>query len=135
VEISSKDEVGELAADFNTMVDAVQSHIASLEDTAQRQQLFIGSLTHELKTPMTSILIHSDTLLSTRLDKEKAERSLVHIHEQCRWLEGLTQKLLKLITLEGEISMKPEWIGDLFDDVVHSTSAMLIERKTPLKTE
>ena len=78
VEISSKDEVGELAADFNTMADAVQSQIASLEDTAQRQQLFISGLTHEFKTPMTSMIIHTDTLLSTSLDEEKQGAPFSH---------------------------------------------------------
>jgi signal transduction histidine kinase len=135
VNISSEDEVGELAADFNAMADAVQSHIASLEDTAQRQQLFIGGLTHEFKTPMTSMIIHTDTLLSTKLSEEQARLSLSHIHEQCRWLEQLTQKLLKLITLDEDINMKPEPLKDLFADIVRSTSETLMKRNTPLKTE
>lgn len=135
VKINSNDEVGELATDFNTMADAVQSHITSLEDTAQRQKLFIGGLTHEFKTPMTSIMIHADTLLSTNLSEEQIQLSLSHIHEQCGWLEQLTQKLLKLITLEETINTKPESIEDLFDDIVRSTKDILIKRKIILKTE
>ena len=60
-DIKTNDEVGELATDFNNMAEAVQSHIAQLEDTALRQQLFIGGLTHELKTPMASMVLHTDT--------------------------------------------------------------------------
>lgn len=133
--VQSMDEVGELAADFNAMADAVQSHISDLEETAKRQQLFIGGLTHEFKTPLTSMIIHSDTLLSADLDKEEAQNSLIHIHAQCRWLERLTQKLFKLITLEEDIKIRPENINTLFGDIVESTSETMAERETPLKSE
>ena len=134
-EIRSKDEVGELAADFNTMVDAVQSHISDLEDTAKRQRLFIGGLTHEFKTPMTSMMIHTETLLSTDLSAEEAQNSLIHIHAQCRWLERLTQKLLRLITLEEDIRIQPENVQALFNDISESTAETLRKRNTPLNSE
>lgn len=84
---------------------------------------------------MTSMIIHTDTLLSTSLDEENARCSLLHIQEQCRWLEQLTQRLLKLITLEEEINIQPESVEVLFADVASSMSDTLIERNTPLKTE
>lgn len=134
-QVQSKDEVGELATDFNAMADAVQSHISDLEDTAKRQQLFIGGLTHEFKTPITSMIIHSDTLLSADLSKEDAQNSLIHIHAQCRWMERLTQKLFKLITLEENIKIKSENVKTLFDDIIESTAETMRERDTPLKSE
>lgn len=134
-QVQSKDEVGELATDFNAMVDAVQYHISDLEETAKRQQLFIGGLTHEFKTPLTSMIIHSDTLLSADLNKEEAQNSLIHIHTQCRWLERLTQTLFKLITLEEDIKIKSENVKTLFDDIIESTAETMRERDTPLKSE
>jgi len=135
VQVQSRDEVGELAKDFNAMADAVQYHISNLEETAKRQQLFIAGLTHEFKTPLTSMIIHSDTLLTADLNKEEAQNSLIHIHEQCRWLERLIQKLLKLITLEEDIKIRPENVKALFEDVAESTAERLRERNTPLKSE
>ena len=131
-DISTHDEVGELAADFNGMAEAVQSHIGKLEDTALRQQMFVGGLTHEMKTPMASMLLHTDTLLTADLSSNEARRSLMHLHEQCRWLERLSQKLLKLITLEQEIVVQPESIAELFDDVRESTEETLQKRDIPL---
>jgi signal transduction histidine kinase len=135
VRIRSKDEVGELAADFNTMADAVATHFSDLKETAQRQELFIGGLTHEFKTPMTSMLVHTDTLLSANLSPEAATNSLVHIYTQCQWLERLTQKLLKLITLKEEIKARPEQIQPLLEDVWQSTAETLRERRTPLEIQ
>ena len=134
-DIRTRDEVGDLAADFNDMAEAVQSHIARLEDTAQRQQLFIGGLTHELKTPMASMILHTDTLLTADLNTDEAKSSLMHLHEQCRWLERLSQKLLKLITLEQEIQAQPECVRGLLDDVHSSMAETLRERDTQLIVE
>lgn len=135
VQVQSKDEIGELAADFNAMADAVQYHISSLEENAKRLQIFISGITHEFKTPLTSMIIHSDTLLSADLSKEEAQNSLIHIQTQCRWLEQLTQKLLKLITLNEDIKIKAENVRNLFDDVLESTAEIMRERNTPLVTE
>jgi len=133
--IDSNDEVGELAVDFNKMADSIQTHIFSLEETANRQQLFIGGITHEFKTPMTSLIIHSDTLLSTELSAEEAKKSLSHIYKQSKWLEQLTGKLLKLIVLKENIVLKSESIKELLDDVYESTAEFMHERKTPLDIE
>jgi len=134
-DIQTRDEAGELAADFNDMAEAIQSHIARLNDTAQRQQLFIGGLTHELKTPIASMMLHTDTLLTADLTADEAKASLTHMHEQCRWLERLSQKLLMLITLEQELKVQPKNIRLLLDDVRGDTAETLRERDTPLIVE
>lgn len=134
-EIASHDEIGSLAADFNAMADAVETHIAELTETAQRQRLFIGGVTHELKTPLATMLIHSDTLLNAKVDRRQTEISLRHINNQCRWLERMTQKLLRLITLKEDIRPCETNVSELFDDVVESTAKTMQERMTPLKIE
>lgn len=134
-EIASHDEIGSLAADFNAMADAVETHIAELTETAERQRLFIGGVTHELKTPLATMLIHSDTLLNAKVDRRQTEISLRHIHNQCRWLERMTQKLLRLITLKEDIRPCETNVSELFDDVVESTAKTMQERMTPLKIE
>ena len=133
VNIDSRDEVGELARDFNSMAEAIELHVKELEDRTQRLKLFINGVTHEFKTPMTSILIHTDTLLSMNLDEENKNISLLHIHQQSRWLESLTQKLLKLITLE-EIDRKLEPVEELFLDISETMAETLAERNISLKT-
>lgn len=134
-EIASHDEIGSLAANFNAMADAVEAHIAELTETAQRQRLFIGGVTHELKTPLATMLIHSDTLLNANADPRQTDISLRHINNQCRWLERMTQKLLRLITLKEDIRPCETNVSELFDDVVESTAKTMQERMTPLKIE
>ncbi|MDE6566772.1 MAG: HAMP domain-containing protein [Lachnospiraceae bacterium] len=53
--VEKNDEIGELSNNFNQMAEAVQSRIQRLKETEQKRTLFMGNLTHELKTPMTAI--------------------------------------------------------------------------------
>jgi signal transduction histidine kinase len=132
--VITRDEVGELALDFNIMAEAVQVHVEELKETAQRQQLFIGALTHEFKTPLTSVIGHSETLLYTKMPEETVEKSLSYIHEQCMWLERLTQKLLRLITLKEEIELKEESVEALMDAVGGSVAETLEKRGIRLES-
>jgi signal transduction histidine kinase len=84
---------------------------------------------------MASMLLHTDTLLTADLSSEEARNSLAHLHEQCRWLERLSQKLLKLFARKEDIRVQPENIRELLDDVKGSMAETLRERKTPLFVE
>ncbi|MDR2737098.1 MAG: HAMP domain-containing histidine kinase [Gracilibacteraceae bacterium] len=102
--------------------------------TDRRQEMFIRGLMHELKTPLTAIMLHTDTLLSANLSQADARNSLAHIYRQSRWLDQMSQKLYKLIKLEeATFQTRPEDIPALLEDVKQSTADTLRERQTPLK--
>jgi len=132
--ICTNDEIGELAQDFNVMAEAVQSNINELKENAERQLLFIGSITHEFKTPLTSVIGHSETLLYTKMPEDIVQNSLTHIHEQCKWLERLTQKLLRLITLQEQIDLEEGFVCDLLAAVKSGTEETLRQREITLQT-
>ncbi|OXM84827.1 sensor histidine kinase [Paenibacillus rigui] len=60
--VHSQDEVKELAKDFNHMSDALQQHIQMLHYEQGKQKTFYDNMTHELKTPLTSIIGFSDLI-------------------------------------------------------------------------
>lgn len=132
-QINKADEIGVLAQDFNIMAQAVQSHINELNENAHRQNLFIGGLTHEFKTPLTSVIGHSETLLFTKMPEDIVENSLAHILEQCKRLERLTQKMLRLITLQEDIELRKESVSDLLDSVKNSVDEGLKQRHMNLQ--
>lgn len=120
-DVHTKDEIGTLAGDFNLMAEAVEAHIEELIETAERQKLFIGGVTHEFKTPLTALLLHARMLRRANMSEDERDNSLAHIEAQCEWLERLVQTLLKLITLERNIELKPCAIDMLFDGVRQNT--------------
>ena len=56
------DEVGQLCRDFNAMAAQLEENITELQQSMERQERFMGSFAHELKTPMTSIIGYADLL-------------------------------------------------------------------------
>ncbi|MBQ8075937.1 MAG: HAMP domain-containing histidine kinase [Oscillospiraceae bacterium] len=133
-DVSSADEIGALAKDFNLMADAVQQRIEELTETAERQRLFISGVTHESKTPLTALLLNADSLQNTYLEEEERDAALSRIVLQCRWLERLVQKLLKLITLRQKPELQRVQIADLFSRVQENTSDTLFARGVILET-
>jgi len=103
IEVRGKDEIAELAISFNKMADAVQRHIDAVTATAEERKLLLGALTHELKTPMTSIIGYSESLQKTKLTRGQKTDAVAYINRECGRLERLTQKMMRLITLtDGE---------------------------------
>lgn len=130
--VLSKDEVGALANDFNRMAESVENHIGDLIETAERQRLFIGGVTHEFKTPLTTVILNADTLQNACMDEEERQTALSYIERQCKWLERMTQKLLKLIMLKQDIELKPSSVPQLFERVEESMAETLRQRDTRL---
>ncbi|MDE6232060.1 MAG: HAMP domain-containing histidine kinase, partial [Lachnospiraceae bacterium] len=102
VVIRKKDEIGQIGENFNKMAEAVEARTKRLEESERRKTLFMGNLTHELKTPMTAISGYAQTLLSVKLDEEDKEDALEYIYKECTRLERLSQKMMKLLLLEQD---------------------------------
>ncbi len=131
-DVHTGDEIGALAGDFNLMAEAVEARIAELMETAERQRLFIGGVTHEFKTPLTALLLHTRMLRRANMTEEEKDDSLAHIESQCEWLERLVQTLLKLITLERDIERRPCEVDALLDKVRQNTQKSLADRGVTL---
>lgn len=100
VTVDSDDELGRLSQDFNTMAERLEAQVQALTDAARRQEEFIGSFAHELKTPLTSIIGYADLLLSRPAAPEQVRESAGYIFREGRRLEALSQKMLEMIVLD-----------------------------------
>lgn len=96
------DEIEQVSASFDKMADAVQEKIADLEEDVQKREDFMGAFTHELKTPMTSIIGYADLLRSLQTDPDEQREAAGAIYHESRRLEALSQKLLALLALGEE---------------------------------
>ncbi len=89
-----KDEVGELAESFNTMADSIA------KSEAQRSE-FIANVSHELKTPMTTIAGFADGILDGTIPPEKESDALSTISSETRRLSRLVRRMLDLSRLQS----------------------------------
>ena len=135
IAVEGHDEIAALAERFNRMAEAISEKIAELNERAERQRLFIRGLSHEMRTPVTSIMARAETLLLRDISDIDRKRSLERIYDQCAWLERFSGKLMTLTMLERNIEKKPESVAELFDSVRETVSASLEERGISLISE
>lgn len=63
-QIESEDEIGELSRSFDEMAEMNERKIHQLQDSVIQKEEFMGSFSHEVKTPMTAILGFADLLFT-----------------------------------------------------------------------
>ena len=108
VNIKSDDEIGQLADDFNRMADQVSENINKLENAMQRQEEFMASFAHEMRTPMTSIIGYADLMRSQELPPDMRRQAANYIFTEGKRLESLSNKLLDIIVLQKTTINKQE---------------------------
>lgn len=137
IAVCRKDEIGELSENFNQMADAVQLQIKKLEDAQWKRTLFMGNLTHELKTPMTAISGYAKTLLTVKLPEEDKEEALSYIYEESCRLERLSRKMMNLLMLEedDQIHLVDTPAKKLFHNAAEACSGSLAEDGIELQSE
>ena len=117
--VHTSDEIGDMAAAFNGMAAQIENQVTELSLESERRRQMLGSLTHEMKTPMTSIMGYADSLLHVNLKKEQKESALQHIYTECGRLVRISSKLMSLIGMydNDSICMEEVSIIDLFSAV------------------
>ncbi len=137
VVIKRMDEIGELGESFNKMAEAVEARTKSLEESEQKKTLFMGDLTHELKTPLTAISGYAQTLLTAKITKEEEEEALLYIDKEAKRLSRLSKKMMRLLELdadaEPELTETP--VEELFEWVRRACGAILKEKQITLHCE
>lgn len=130
-------ELAQVGRSFNQMTHKVKEQVETLSDVNQAQRQLMGSLAHELKTPMTSIIGYADTLLTVRLGKEQQERALAYIANEGRRLSRLSVKMLELTGLyeTGEERFSPAELSvrPFLDDVKQLNLYRLREKNITLE--
>ena len=129
IEIKSKDEIGELTADFNTMTEAVKQKVEKLENIASERKVFIDNMTHEMKTPLTSIIGFSDLLRSARLDDETVHDYAESIYKEGKYLKSISSKLMDLILLRQKPEMTEIDVPRLVEEIDESVRPIASSRQ------
>ena len=105
IPVTSDDEIGELSAAFNMMTN----NLASLEGM---RKSFVANVSHELKTPMTTIGGFIDGILDGTIPADKQSYYLGIVSEEIKRLSRLVNSMLSMSKLEsGELALNYE----LFD--------------------
>lgn len=101
VPVTSNDELGQLAMSFNNMAN-------SLASGEGMRRSFIANVSHELKTPMTTIAGFIDGILDGTIPREQQEKYLNIVSSEVKRLSRLVKSMLDLSRIDsGEMKIHP----------------------------
>ena len=91
----STEEIRDLAQAFNSMA-------VSLEKSEQRRQEFVANVSHELKTPMTTIGGYIDGMLDGTIPPDKQKHYMQIVSSEVRRLSRLVRNMLDISRLQAQ---------------------------------
>lgn len=120
------DEINQVAENFNTMASCVEDYIEQLKLDAQQRDDFVADFTHELKTPLTSVIGYADMLRSYDLDATQRRNCADYIYKEGKRLESLSVNLLNIIVMKNtDISLQKIKTSAFFAQVENSVKFLL----------
>ena len=125
------DEIGELAASFNNMAE-------SLQHTERQRREFIANISHELKTPMTTIAGYTDGILDGTIPPESERQYLQIISDESRRLSRLVRRMLDVSQLQAMEPVKTHVRFDLCESarrVLISLEKKITDRKLDVEAD
>ncbi|WP_423798746.1 ATP-binding protein [Neobacillus sp. SAB-20_R2A] len=94
VQSSNYDEIGELANDFNHMVDKINTSMAEIESLENRRRQFMADVSHEMRTPLTTISGVIEGLKNNMISEEDKERGINLVSQEAKRLIRLVNENL-----------------------------------------
>lgn len=135
-DIISDDEIGMLAEKFNNMAVSVSEHIEELNLMVKQHEQFVADFTHEIKTPMTTIIGYADTLRSKNMNEDRKKLAYQYIYSEGKRLETMSRKLFDLIYLKDSELVKTEISTSLLaSEITDSMQPILSRKNILLKTD
>ena len=99
---AGRDELSDLGREFNLLTER-------LDDTERQRRRFVSDASHELKTPLASIRLLSDSIVQNEnMDADTVREFVTDIGNEAERLQRTTEKLLDLSRLDDDIQVMPE---------------------------
>ena len=129
VESQGRDEMAQLADEFNELTDRLQT-------TEEARRRFVSDASHELKTPLASIRLLTDSILqSPSVDMDTVREFVADIGEEADRLTRISEHLLALTRLDAgaEREREPVELGAVAEKVAHLLSPVARRAQVELK--
>ncbi|MBE6024653.1 MAG: HAMP domain-containing histidine kinase [Cellulosilyticum sp.] len=128
--LHSNDEFKILAEHFNSMAQTVEDKIKDLELSNENKETFIHNFTHELKTPLTSIIGYANLMRSAKYNEAIFIQATDYIYTEGKRLEQMAFKMMDLIYADTQkIQLVPKDLLKIIIDTKASFEPKLHEHE------
>ncbi|MFQ6028085.1 MAG: sensor histidine kinase [Dehalococcoidia bacterium] len=137
VPVHSADEIGRLSDAFNLMTERLESSFLRERELEQARKELIGSVSHDLRTPLASIRAMVESINDgVATDPETKQRYLKNIESEVESLSQLIDDLFELSQIDAgvlELHLENASVTDLISDTLESMSAQAAARRLSLE--
>ena len=130
VKMGGNDELTVLGNEFNDLVER-------LRISEQKRSNFVSDASHELKTPLASIKLLSDSILQNEMDSATVKEFVGDIGNEADRLTRMAQKLLSLTRIESQEDSDCEivYIAPTVDRVIRMLTGIAQKSSITMETE
>lgn len=131
VNVTSRDEIGQLASSFNFMAN-------SIEDLENQRQSFVSDVSHELRTPMTSMTGFVEGILDGTIPDDKRDDYLKIVLGETKRLTRLVNDLLemsKMSSSEYKLNIKKFDMNELMRMCIIELESRITDRNLDLNVD
>ena len=139
IEMKGGGELQQVAGTFNEMAATIEQNIEELKGVDKLRKELIGNVSHDLRTPISSIQGYAETLLmkGAELSDEERSKYLNIIVSGTQRLKLLVDDLFELSKLEAQqvkLDLEPLRLGELIHDVVNKLKLQATEKGITIHT-
>lgn len=98
---TKQDELGKLSRSFNDMAKKIEEQVKIQETYEEKRKQLISNLSHDLRTPLASVVGYSELLLNGLRENEDEQRYIEIIYRKAIYMEKLLNELLEFSRLEN----------------------------------
>lgn len=136
IKVPGKDEIGELAVNFNHMAENIEEKVMELSNHAQQKEDFAANFAHELKTPLTSVIGYADMLYQKDLPRDQVKSAAEYILNEGMRLEALSLKLMDLFVMDKQdFSLEEMSVREIFTNLKQGIEPVCQKRRVRFHME
>lgn len=137
--VQSKDEIGQLAGQFNQMAERLEASFGALAAERDALRRFVADASHELRTPITALKNFNELLQGPAADDPAARAEfLAESQAQLEHLEWITQNLLDLSRLDAgliALELDDNDVADLIETAMVAFKTVAQQKGVNLSVE
>jgi two-component system, OmpR family, sensor kinase len=138
--LQRNDEIGLLARAFRDMVLRLRTQVQRVKQMDANRRDWIASISHDLRTPLTSLTGHLETVLlrGERMTEPERQRFLEVALANARQLDRLSASLFDFARLDSDevrLEKSPAALGELLDDIAARFATAAEQKQVRLISE
>lgn len=135
----SEEKEGDLSkftSSFNSMGEVIRGNIYALNKEKSFLVNLLSDISHQLKTPLSTMILYNDILLNKNLTKEQEIDFLKNNENQLNRMRWLILNLLKLAKIDAnaiELEIENQNLNETIEDVLENIESKALESKVKVE--